>query len=48
MKKRKYNSIKTKRILIKAAETLFIKKGFAATSTEEISKLAGCSKSQIQ
>jgi len=31
-----------------AAEALFTKSGFAATSTEEIAAMAGCSKSQIQ
>jgi len=48
LKKRKYNSAETKQILLSAAETLFIKNGYAATSTEEISRLADCSKSQIQ
>jgi AcrR family transcriptional regulator len=48
MQKRRYNSKETKMILINAAETLFIKKGFAATSTDEISRLAKSSKSQIQ
>jgi AcrR family transcriptional regulator len=47
-KKRRYNPGETKEILINSAETLFLKKGFAATSTEEISRLANCSKSQVQ
>lgn len=47
-RKRRYNPEETKEILINSAETLFLKKGFAATSTEEISRLANCSKSQVQ
>lgn len=47
-KKRRYNAQETKKNLINSAEKLFLKKGFAATSTEEISRLANCSKSQVQ
>ncbi len=46
--KRRYNTKETRTILLDAAETLFIKKGFSATSTNDISKLAGSSKSQVQ
>jgi len=48
LEKRKYNSEETKKALLDSAEALFTKSGFAATSTEEIAEMAGCSKSQIQ
>jgi len=48
IQKRRYNPEETKVALIKAAETLFVKKGYSATSTQEISNLSGISKGQIR